>query len=109
MSSDTFLLPSVHTGVARALLTEVDLEFFLGSLQLPIPVGHADGRDRVELEPRRAQKEVTEQQPAQVGKLADGVDLKRAEESNGADDHHKILHLDRDQKTPQNAPVGEQD
>jgi len=109
MSSDTFLLPSVHTGVARALLAEVDLEFFLGALQLPIPESHAYRRDRVELETRRAQKEVAEQQSAQVGELADGVDLKRTEESDGADDHHKVLHLDRDQKTPQDAPVREQD
>src|ERR1700733_15775041 len=40
--------------------------------------------------------------------LADpGVDLEGTEKSHRADDHHEILHLDGDQKSPQDLAVRE--
>src|SRR5580658_6020919 len=95
--------PLMNAGVAAgALFPEIDLELFLGAAKLPLAVLMANGSREIEPEVGRSQEYVAKQQPAQMGKLANaGIDLKGTEESNGADDHHEILHLNGDQEREQ--------
>ncbi len=84
------------------------MKLLLGALQLPVPILPADGRHRIELHIRRLEEKIAEQQSTQMRELADsGIHLEGAEESHGANDHHEILHLDRNQEAPQNLAIRE--
>src|SRR5258708_36841635 len=92
-----------------ALLTEVDLKFLLGSLQLPVTIPIPDGADYVQVEVhlRSLQEDVAEQHAAQMREFADArIHLEGHHERDYANDQNEVFHLNRNQERPQDGSSG---
>ena len=65
----------MHARIAiGALLAQVDLKLLLGALQFPVSVSSLDRGDGVKLEAGPfSDKEIAEEQSAEVGKLISGL------------------------------------
>src|ERR1039458_752127 len=94
---------------ARTLLAQVHLEFFPRAPQLVVAILAADGAGQVEPEVGGFEKEVTEQQAAEMRERTyAGVCREGTEICDGADDHNEPLHLHRKDEAKEDGPVREQ-